>query len=191
MAEFSTTKRSLREEVLRLRSRMAFEDVYLLSAAVQQRFIGTPEFRAATRLALYASFGNEVLTDDIFTSAVEAGKEVYFPRVVREGPHLAFYRVKYKEELSPGSYSIMEPPAGGPEARPEVFDCIVVPGIAFDLKGARLGYGKGYYDRVLAGASCPLVGLAFDFQVLDEPVPCEPHDVMVGLIVTESRIIKV
>ncbi|MEE9614474.1 MAG: 5-formyltetrahydrofolate cyclo-ligase [Thermodesulfobacteriota bacterium] len=185
------TKESLRKEFLGKRCRLSFEEVFRASSLVQKRFMETREFGGARRIALYSSFRNEVLTDDILSRAVEGGKEVFFPRVVSSGPHLAFFRVTDREELSPGSYDILEPPDGGTEAPPSGFDCVVVPGAAFDMTGARLGYGKGYYDRVLAKVRCPVVGLSFDFQILEEgEMPTEPHDVRVGSVVTESRVIR-
>ncbi|MBI5560997.1 MAG: 5-formyltetrahydrofolate cyclo-ligase [Deltaproteobacteria bacterium] len=184
-------KEHLRQTMLGQRSRMAFEEVYRLSLEIQARFVRGTEFRLAKKLALYASFKNEVLTDEIFSRALEAGKEVYFPRIVRGGPHLAFYRVNGKEELQAGSYKILEPPEVVDEAAPATLECVVVPGVAFDANGARLGYGKGYYDRFLKKTRCPVVALAFGFQLLSRPLPEEPHDVTVNSIVTESGIIRV
>ena len=70
------------------------------------------------------------------------------------------------------------------------FDLMAVPGVVFDENGGRIGYGKGYYDRILSEARCRVVALAFDFQVLTE-VPSEEHDMTVDALVTETRIIKV
>lgn len=175
------------------RMRLPFEEVYRKSLSVQRRFMETGEFCASKRLALYASFRNEVLTDEIFSKAVMENKEVYFPRVVRPSgrSHLAFFRVRGKGELSMGSYKILEPPKAGKEAAPGTFDCAVVPGVAFDTGGVRLGYGKGYYDGFLKDTRCPVMGLAFGFQVLSRSLPDETHDVRVGAIVTESGIIRV
>ncbi|MBI5560037.1 MAG: 5-formyltetrahydrofolate cyclo-ligase [Deltaproteobacteria bacterium] len=194
----TVTKESLRAELLGRRSRLSFEEVYRLSLMIQKRFTAMREFRSAKRLVIYSSFRNEVLTDEIFLRAVGEGKEVYFPRVVRlapsgakGAPHLSFYMVKDRRELSPGSYNILEPPHGGVEAGPEAFDCAVVPGVAFDTSGTRLGYGKGYYDRVLTRTRCPVVALAFGFQCLAEALPSEPHDVRVDSIVTENKVLRV
>lgn len=112
-------------------------------------------------------------------------------------PRIAFFRVKVPGDLSPGSYGIPEPrpePGGQTEAGIETFDCIVVPGVAFDLTGARLGRGKGHYDSalsVITGTRPSVVALAFDAQViLVDELPVEEHDVRVSVIVTESRTIK-
>lgn len=190
----STAKERIRSQLLEARREMAFEDVFGLSLRVQRRLIASKFFRDASRLSLYCAFRNEVLTDEIFQKAAGEGKEVYYPRIVRPGSvKIAFFKVASLSELAPGAYDIKEPAAGkAPErAGPGFFDLAVVPGVAFDLSGARLGYGKGYYDRVLAGLGCPIVALAYEFQVLkDVRIPVEPHDVRVSAIVTEKRVIR-
>lgn len=168
---------------------MAFEDVYRTSAAVQKRFMESRHFERTKRLSLYSSFENEPLTDEIFEAAAKLGKEISYPRVVKR--HLEFFRVGSLSDLSPGSYEIPEPAGSLERVAPELFDLIVMPGVAFDLRGARLGYGKGYYDRALKGVRCKIAALAYDFQVLNERIPVEPHDVLVNVIVTEKRIIEV
>lgn len=188
----SAQKEAIRKELLEARRRMTFEEVYAVSLAVQKNFLMSPLFAGAGRLSLYSSFRNEVLTDEIFQKAMEAGKEVYYPRVIREGDgRLGFYRVNDLKELSSGSYEIPEP--GEKEVRigPGTLELVVMPGIAFDEKGSRIGYGKGYYDRALKSIRCPAVALAYDFQVLKKEIPSEPHDVRVSAIFTEKRIITV
>jgi len=148
-------------------------------------------FKDSRHLSLYSSFTNEVLTDEILARAVKEGKDVYYPSVVRGVRHLEFFKVREKSELSPGSYDIPEPASRHAQADPGVFDLVVVPGVVFDTRGARLGFGKGYYDRALKGLGCRVVGLAFEFQVLEgEKIPLEAHDIRVEAIVTEKRIIR-
>jgi 5-formyltetrahydrofolate cyclo-ligase len=186
----TNSKEYLRSLLLGRRLRLPFEEIYRRSSLVQERFLKLPEFRTAGTIALYSSFKNEVLTDEIFFMALDEGKEVSFPRVVRTVPPLAFFRVGGKEELCPGSYDILEPPLEGDIKEPDSFDCVVVPGIGFDMSGARLGYGKGYYDRVLKQVRCPIVALAFDFQVISENIPVGGHDIKMDSVVTESRVVR-
>lgn len=171
---------------------MTFEEVYERSSRAQKKLLESRFFQAAYRVSLYASFRNEVLTDDVFQKAIEEGKEVYYPRVTSGSDgRLGFFKVRDLKELSPGRYEIPEPGSAEDRIDPLTFDLVVVPGVAFDLRGARLGYGKGYYDRVLGQFKCRIVGLAFDFQVLNETIPIETHDVKVTAIVTEKRVIRV
>lgn len=186
------TKAQLRAQLLETRRSLVFEDVYSRSAFVQRRFLATGLYADARRLALYASFRNEVLTDNIFQDADSRGKEVSYPRIVKgDVRRVAFFKVGHLGELSNGSYEIKEPEAREVEASLDLLDIIVVPGVAFDMYGSRLGYGKGYYDAALSSVKCPIVALAYDFQVLAEPIPAEPHDVKVSFIVTETRVITI
>lgn len=139
-------------------------------------------------IALYASFKNEVLTDEVLLDALERGKEVFYPKVIKGG--LGFVRVNGKDELEVGSYDIPEPRGKGFVEKP-IVGLVVVPGVAFDVVGNRLGYGKGYYDRMLAllAGSAQLVSLAFDFQVV-EGIPTQPHDMRVDWVITEKRVIR-
>lgn len=183
-------KKELRASFLERRRQMTFEEVYALSSVVQRTLLTLDCFKAAKRLSLYASFQNEVLTDDVFQRAVQAGKEVYYPRVVDGNKRrLGFFRVSRLDELSAGSYDVPEPHDKGPLPHPSILDLIVVPGVAFDIKGVRLGFGKGYYDRALVGMGCSIVALAYDFQVVKGELPATLTDVPVSIIVTEKRII--
>jgi 5-formyltetrahydrofolate cyclo-ligase len=183
-------KARLRKRVLELRRELSFEEVYGLSARVQQKFIGSSCFLSSRRLALYSSFNNEVLTDEIFARAAALGKEVYFPRVIPGNGRLAFYRVVNLKDLRPGSYEVPEPAGDEAHVTPGTFDLIVVPGVAFDIKGSRIGFGKGYYDRALTDLKARVVALAYEFQVVAEEIPTADHDVRVSSIVTEERIIE-
>jgi 5-formyltetrahydrofolate cyclo-ligase len=189
----SAKKELIRKKLLEKRRSMVFETVYELSLRAQKRLASTSVFNEARKVCLYCSFQNEVLTDEVFERARALGKEVFYPRVVASGPKsmLGFFRVHGLEELSPGAYEIPEPHQGAELASPEGFDLIVVPGVAFDERGGRLGFGKGYYDMALEGATGRIVALAYEFQVLKkEEIPVEPHDVTVSAIVTDERVIE-
>ncbi|GMR04589.1 MAG: 5-formyltetrahydrofolate cyclo-ligase [Thermodesulfobacteriota bacterium] len=185
------TKERLRKKFLEMRREMTFEDVYRLSSIVQKRFVGTAYFKKGRHISLYSSFQNEVLTDEIFIEAGRGHKDIYYPKILKGKRHLEFFRVGDLGELSSGSYDIREPGSGDPPVSPAVFDLVVVPGVVFDLRGGRLGFGKGYYDRALKGLKCVVVALAYEFQVLgmNKKIPMEGHDVRVNAIVTEDRII--
>jgi len=189
----SAKKELIRRRLLEERRELPFETVYELSLRAQKRLLETSVFTDALRISLYCSSQNEVLTDEVFESARASGKEVFYPRVVFSGAsrRLAFFRVRSLDDLSPGAYEIPEPAAGAELEDPAGFDLVVIPGVAFDEKGGRLGFGKGYYDMALEGAPCRKIALAYEFQVLkNQEIPVEPHDVRVAAIVTEERIIR-
>ena len=189
-------KDSLRKDILQKRLRLPFEEIFELSSTIQKKFLEIRELKGAKRLALYASFKNEVLTETILEYAVAHRQEVFFPRIVREKKGLMFLKVHGKEDLASGSYDIKEPVHSHRGIyQPEIaalssLDIVVVPGIAFDTNGNRLGYGKGYYDKVLGSIkeTCLIVALAFDFQIVNT-IPAEAHDIKMDKIITESRVI--
>jgi len=176
-------KRSIRDELLARRQHLAAATCLSCSLAAQQRLVLAPEFVAAKVVALYSPVRNEVFTEDIFTAARRSGKTVTYPRV--RGPLLDFVEVAERNELVPGAYGILEP-RGSQVVPLAELELIVVPGVAFDLAGHRLGYGKGYYDRFLHERKGRLAGLCFDFQLV-ERLPAEAHDVQMHMVVTEQR----
>jgi 5-formyltetrahydrofolate cyclo-ligase len=138
----------------------------------------------------YVGFGSELRTETFLRRVLDDGKVLLLPRVNRNERRLNLHVVKDPaKDLEAGTWGIREPsPDLCPRAEPAALDFALVPGVAFDARGARLGYGGGYYDTLLAGStkSRPsLVAAAFELQVVDE-VPLEEHDVRVDLIVTEG-----
>ncbi len=143
----------------------------------------------------YVSFRSEVGTISLIEHAFKQGKQVAVPKVFRETQRLGFYRITSTDELVSGYNGIYEPVA---DADREVLNVntgsidiiIAMPGIAFDTSGCRVGYGGGYYDRLLKNVSSRTVriALAYKIQVM-EKVPVEPHDQRVNKIVTENGVI--
>jgi 5-formyltetrahydrofolate cyclo-ligase len=158
------------------------------SQQIQQSLASRPEFAVARVLALYSPIHGEVDTTWLRQLAMATGKTVLLPVMTAEA--LLFRELRSNDDLVPGAFGIMEPTAACPVRQPAEADLLVVPGVAFDLAGRRLGYGKGCYDRALHRLenSGKLVAIAYDFQVLDEIVG-ESHDVQMDLIITEMRIV--
>jgi 5-formyltetrahydrofolate cyclo-ligase len=159
------------------------------SRLVQQAFITTEEFVRAKVVALYAAIQNEVETAQVLQVALAWDKVVLFPVVCSNG--LEFRRLNDPAALRKGAFAIPEPDATCPPHSAEEADLIVLPGVAFDLCGRRIGYGKGYYDRALhrLEGDGRLVGFCYDFQLVDE-IAEEPHDVKMDMIITESRVVR-
>jgi 5-formyltetrahydrofolate cyclo-ligase len=183
-------KKSLRRQMLQRRSALSLFEWESRSRLVQQHFLASDLFAGAGVVALYAPVRQEVDTMAVMAGALAAKKKVLFPVVVPEG--LQFREVAGQSDLVAGAFGIAEPGPGSPQCPVEDADCIIVPGVAFDQSGRRIGYGKGYYDRALhqLEGKGRLVGFGFDFQLVEEIVG-EPHDVALDLIITERRIMPV
>lgn len=145
-------------------------------------------YRRSSCIALYSAVHNEVLTDTVFIRARAAGKTLTYPRT-RNG-RIEFIEVLDLADLSPGAFGVMEPQKGH-VVEIEELSMVVVPGVAFDLVGHRLGYGSGFYDRALAEcrADCVKVGFAYDSQLLAE-LPFAEHDQRLSVLMTESRTLN-
>ncbi len=180
-------KHSIRENMLATRKHMAAATCLSTSLRAQERLVLTDSFRAARTIGLYSPVMNEVFTEMIFEVACRDNKVVVYPRVL--GGDLQFVHVQNKHEMGKGAFGILEP-TGQDICPASAVDFFIIPGVAFDVSGHRLGYGKGFYDRALHGLPDRgvLAGLCFDFQLLPQ-LPVEEHDVQMDLIVTERRAI--
>lgn len=180
-------KMTIRARILRQRRHLPLAEAVALGTQAQQRLIASGFFAAARSVALYSPIRNEVATDVLFAAAVAAGKQVFFPRV--RAAELEFAAVDRISALQPGSFGIHEP--GPAAAVAGAIDLVVVPGVAFDRRGHRLGYGRGFYDRYLAaaGATMDKVGLCYRFQLLDR-LPDDQHDQELDWLVTEDAVIS-
>ncbi len=180
-------KDAIRTRIYTRRSKLFADDIEEKSCLIFNNLASLRRFKASKRIALYSSANNEAGTDSIFLCAIESGKEVYFPRV--SGANLTFHKVSDLKELTPGKFSIPEPDKHSAVSDPDEVDLIIVPGVAFDLSGGRIGYGKGYYDRVLINIPRDRrIGLSYSFQILNK-VPTGKLDQGVGVIVTERGIV--
>lgn len=181
-------KHQLRQQLLGRRKKLDPEACQALSLQIQKKLLAARCFRQAQTMALYSPVHNEVQTSLLLEAALDQGKQTFFPRVC--GDRMRFLRVLSPTDLAPGHFGVAEPTTeesiGGDQ-----LDLILVPGIAFDHSGHRLGYGKGFYDRELAqatGRSCR-VGLCYQFQLCSW-LPRETHDLPVHVLVTEEQIIS-
>ncbi len=185
-------KAKLRREILARRDALPQEDRRSRSASIAGALFALPEYRAAGTVLFYVSFRSEVSTRRMIEQAVSHGKKVLAPKVDRRRRELRLFEIKdLSADLEAGYMNIYEPVEKRTrEASPEEPDLVVMPGVGFDEKGNRLGYGGGYYDRLAMKlrSGIRLVALAFEEQMVDE-VPSLSHDRKVDMIITETRVI--
>jgi 5-formyltetrahydrofolate cyclo-ligase len=184
-------KTHVRAQILAARAQLSAAQRVQASAAIRQRLEDLPELRGARTLLGYAAFGAEVDLDPWLERLLASGVGVFLPWV--DGERLGIARVTDLEtDLVPGWHGVREPRAiGRRPARPDRLDAVVIPGVAFDRHGGRLGYGGGHFDRFLAALNphTSVVGIAFERQLV-ETVPTAPHDRPVDLVVTESTVYR-
>lgn len=138
-------------------------------------------------VALYAPKGSEVDTTSIDASARARGLRIAYPRVVDGDRRLALHEVT-RDELVAGRFGLREPRSDAPAIELPAVSAFVIPGLAFDRAGGRIGWGRGYYDATLAFAPAALrIGLAFECQLV-ESIPRDPHDAQLHYVVTEAAI---
>lgn len=180
-------KEFVRKQFLDCRRQLDLSTYSSLSQQAQRQLISSEPFICARSLALYSPINNEVATEQIFTVARTQNKQIYYPRVA--GKELEFLEVCAVNSLKVGAFGIAEPEIGE-QISVAGLDLIIVPGVAFDVRGHRLGYGGGFYDRQLSGKSAGTisVGLCFDVQLCDL-LPTEEHDQALDYIATETKFI--
>lgn len=183
-------KKALRQEMLARRSALEPEERERLSRAAQEALVGSGWFQQARLILLYDPIRGEVGTEVIAAAALAVGKRLALPRVQRQPRRLWLHAYPGDPgSLVTGAYGILEPDPSWPLVAYGEVDMVVVPGLAFDHAGTRLGYGGGYYDRLLpdlraANPAVRLIGLAYGFQVVNA-LPRDPHDVAVDGVCTE------
>ncbi|KRT72567.1 MAG: 5-formyltetrahydrofolate cyclo-ligase, 5-formyltetrahydrofolate cyclo-ligase [Deltaproteobacteria bacterium CSP1-8] len=158
---------------------------------VQEIFLAAFPPASGRKIALYSAVRGEVGTDRIREQCLAAGVWLYYPRMCEDG-NLTFFRHEENDGWERGRFGIREPQMGpGREGIRKGFDLVVVPGLAFDAAGRRLGQGHGYYDRFLSGldGTAVTVGLAFSWQLVPE-VPVDAWDVPVDAVVTENGVVE-
>lgn len=147
------------------------------------------EFISAQNILFYMPIHGEVSLLSLFEKNKNT-KIFILPKVNEKSKTLSLYAINELKELTNGSYNIPEPTIKHKEIKDENIDLVLVPGVVFSKDGHRIGFGKGYYDRLLKTLKCPKIGIAYDFQIV-ENILGEPHDVPMDIIVSENQFIKV
>jgi 5-formyltetrahydrofolate cyclo-ligase len=190
-------KKTIREKFKSLRMRLSRKEVLTKSARIKKLLFGLSEFTRAKTIAFYVAkqASREVETEEIIKESLTAGKRVLVPIVNKTARKILFSELRdYDSELAPGAFDIPEPKPSCRRLVPATeSDLMIVPALVFDLQGHRLGYGGGYYDRLLRELasikpSLPFVGLAYELQVVDR-LPKTSRDVPVNILITEKRVL--
>jgi len=183
-------KRELRQQVLSKRALLTEEERLAKSAEIQRKVLELPEYKLARSVMMFLDFKDEVETTRLALKVIEDQKELVVPRC---GPERTLIPARIKDletDLAPGMWGIREPKKDTlKKVQEEVIDLVIVPGVAFDLQGGRLGYGGVYYDRFLPKLRPQVkrLGLAFSCQLINK-VPMEEYDLPLDILITEKEV---
>lgn len=195
-AKLRREKADLRSRVRKLRAALSEEERAARSEAITAHLLALPAYHSATRIHCFISLPDEVDTTGIFAACLKAGKQTFVPVVDPARDALVSIRWRLGDPLIAGPFNVpIPPPTHRISISPEDIDLVLLPGLAFDDQGNRLGYGKGYYDRLLGELAeagrrrgrpiPPALGLAFHCQKVAS-VPTGEHDVACSGIITEK-----
>ena len=185
-------KAVIRKVILDLRDALAPEERGSRSIVIKESLFKLPQFLSAQSVMFYVSFRSEVETHAMIREALASGKTVVVPITDMKDRRLALSRLEdFDTDLAPGTWGILEPKPD--KIRPvscRDIDLVIAPGAAFSEKGWRIGYGGGFYDRLLKESGKNACALAFELQIVSD-IPHDPQkDVAVNCIITEKRIVS-
>ncbi len=179
-------KKELRRIYINKRESLSQEEREALSKRIIDRILELEEIKGAKKVLLFCPIRGEPDITPLFSWVLKEGKSLVLPKV--EGKNLKLVEVEGEKDLSIGAFCIPEP-TKGKEVLPQEVDLSLVPGILFDKEGYRIGYGKGYYDKLLGKLGGIKVGVCFDFQVV-ERLPRDSWDKPVDLVLTDKKLYK-
>ena len=181
-------KKALRRAMLDRQRALSESERAAMAASLTKALLQFPAYPKARKIMAYLSLPGEADLDDFLRAALAEGKEIYVP-VCLPDFQMEAGRLSDMEHFAKGPHGLRDLPPGYESARPEDLDLLLVPAVAVDISGHRLGRGAGYYDRFLSRVSQEKrVAVVWDFQ-LTEAVPAEAHDLSVGAVITEKRSI--
>jgi 5-formyltetrahydrofolate cyclo-ligase len=185
METVAQQKIALRDRLRRRLAELSAVEVRAHSAAVWERLAMMEQFNVAKCIRVYVSTGHEIETHGLIRQLLAMGRCVCAPKFSENAYRLCAVG-DFDADLKPGKFGILEPRLPHPPAMPPAV--MIVPGLAFDAAGNRLGRGLGFFDAILREATGTIIALAHDFQVVKE-IPADHRDVRVNFVVTESRVI--
>lgn len=182
-------KQIIRRNFLELRSLLPTDKRVSNDKLISGFVLGLEDVKEAKKIGCYCNQGSEVDTRFILSRLLDLKKEVYLPVIKdKNNKAMEFVKLNSLDDLKDGPFSLE--PKNKDEILVDVIDVILVPLLAFDRCGARLGFGHGYYDRYMAHKSAIKIGLAYSIQEFKDGLPIDIHDVPLDYVVTEKEVIK-
>ncbi len=183
-------KAQLRNQMDALRQALPHTARKARSETACQRLSALNSYQHANSIALYMAFNAELELGMLLETCLQGPQTLYLPRLDPSTHTISLHAVPSLQALIPSRFGILEPPATSPTIAPQALEVIVIPALAADPRGYRIGYGQGHYDRLLPQMPQALkICVLYDFQLIAE-VPNEPHDQRVDVVVTDQRMVE-
>lgn len=194
MDDISNKKKEIRKDILKVRRNMDIDKKNSYDRLIEDSFFKSRFYKDAKNIFIYISYDSEINTKNIINRAIKDGKNIFVPRTEFTTKLMNAVKINNFENLIERRYGILEPKKEEPFIDPNNLDLIVVPGVAFDKDGGRIGYGAGYYDRYFKRINTEnwsritKLALIYDFQLIDK-VPIDEEDVLIDAVLTEKQFI--
>ncbi|MGL5868870.1 5-formyltetrahydrofolate cyclo-ligase [Clostridium chrysemydis] len=184
-----SNKKNIRKSIIAKRD-LKKEENSLKDSKIFKNLISLNSYKRAKKVFIYIGFGSEINTKSLIKIMLREGKEVFVPKVLEE--EMIALKITSLNNLIESKFKILEPIGEKSDIDGEEFDLIIMPGVAFDRSGNRIGYGKGYYDKYLKDIKSDIkkIALAYELQLIEE-IETEEHDLKVDSIITENEIIDI
>lgn len=185
-------KRELRKSILKMRDSMDNQERFAADEIILKKLLALKEYRDATSVFCFVSYRSEVDTRQIIAESLRRGKRLIVPVVDKENKVMILSELKSSEELAKSDLGILEPKKEFLRpVKPKAVDLCIAPGAVFDKRGYRIGYGGGFYDKMIPQfrSDVKTVGISYDFQFV-EKLPNEEFDQKIDMLVTEKEIYK-
>ena len=185
-------KNILRKEILERRNYLELDNKSKYDKVIFEKLINSDIYKRSKKIFTYISFGSEVDTKEFIKYALSDNKEIYVPKTDKIKKEMVAIRISSLDNMSVDKWGILEPKTVEKDKIGEEFDLVIMPGVAFDRVGNRIGYGGGYYDKYISNKNikCPKFALAYDFQIVDK-IQVEEHDIKTEGVMTNKEFIKV
>lgn len=185
-------KKNIREEIIDKRNNLILDIKQNYDSLIFEEIINSEIYKKSKKIFTYISFGSEVDTIKLINYSFSNNKEVYVPKINKQTKDMIALKIHNFNNMSVDKWGIIEPKSVDKANIGTDFDLIIMPGIAFDKQGNRIGYGGGYYDKYISklNNASNLLALAYDFQIIQD-IESESHDIKVDFILTNKGFIKV
>lgn len=185
-------KKNIREEIIDKRNNLILDIKQNYDSLIFEEIINSEIYKKSKKIFTYISFGSEVDTIKLINYSFSNNKEVYVPKINKQTKDMIALKIHNFNNMSVDKWGIIEPNSVDKTNIGTDFDLIIMPGIAFDKQGNRIGYGGGYYDKYISklNNASNLLALAYDFQIIQD-IESESHDIKVDFILTNKGFIKV